>query len=146
MFKKCFLRCAVALLFMVSIAGCGSDSNSNTNGSLTLVAPVTIGAGIAVMNATATLVPNSVVSGVTPGLAGAEVTFTVSQFGYNPGISGIEVLESYTETAFTNNVGVARISHNFSQSLVMATTIQVTAKCQGLVSETVSNPVPKFVP
>ena len=56
------------------------------------------------------------------------------------------LVNSTTESAPTNSLGVANFSHVFLQSQDMATTIQVTAKLGDLTSTTVNIAVPKYVP
>ena len=143
MFKKGLLECAVALLLMFSIAGCGSDGNSNTNGQLTLTADAPVSGGYANLNATATVIPGSgITTGVTPGLPGADIDFIYSQYGPN----GEIVVKQTSESRPTNSLGVATFSKPFQQSQDMLTTIQITAKYYGLASETKYITVTKYVP
>lgn len=145
--KNILLKIAITLLFVFSISGCGSDANSDTNGELTLTAsaPVT-GAGTVVLNATATVVPGGgTTTTVPPGLPGADVDFTYSQYGTNSSGFIETLVNSRTDSAPTNSQGVATFSRVFVQSQDMATTIQITAKFGGITSTTINIAVPKYV-
>jgi len=147
MIRKGILKLAVGVIFMLSVAGCGNEGNSNTNGTITLTAdaPVT-GAGTAVLNAAATVTPAPLTGGVPPGLAGAEVIFTATQYGLDSGSGLFVTVETYTNKAFTNSVGVATMLAHAFQQQTFATTIQVTASSNALTSQTINIAVPLFVP
>lgn len=133
-FKRLFTVVAT-VVFTMSIFGCGE--NSNTNGTLTLTASAPVsGVGTADLIASAT---------VNPARTGTEVNLTVTQFGYSS-TSGYVTVEVYTDRKATNSTGFVNFNaHSFIQSQVMATSLQVTATCQGL-SQTINIPVDKYVP
>lgn len=146
--NRSLIKIATTLLFMFSLTGCGSGGSSDTNGTLTLTAATTdSGAGTVTLNATALLRPGSgTTTTVPPGLAGADIDFTYSQYGTDSGGSLVTLVNSTTESAPTNSAGIANYAHVFLQSQDMATTIQVTAKFGDLTSTTFNLPVPKYVP
>ena len=131
-----FLRITVALLLMVSLAGCGNDLNSNTNGTLSLTATAPVSGGTAFFSATAKVAP-----GRSGTLSSIPVSFTAVQIGTDPSTSSIFTLTVPSGELRTDNTGSVTWSHNFLQK-TFDTTIQVTVNVDGLV-QTKTVPVAK---
>lgn len=127
----------VTLLTLFCILG-GCGENSNTNGTLALSASAPpSGAGTADLTASAI---------VSPARTGTEVSLSVTQFGFNKTTGQFETVEVFTDKKSTDPSGLATFSsHSFVQSQIMATSLQVTATCQGL-SQTTNIPIPIYVP
>jgi len=123
------MKAGIALLFMFSIAGCGSEGDSETNGTLTLSAVAPVNAGTVTMTATAIL---------TPGKVGSDISFTTYYFnagGAYPTGAGC------SGTQKTDPTGTATISCNFIQISDPAT-LQISATSGGLAAIPVSIPIP----
>jgi len=121
MLKKSFLKIATALLFMISLAGCGDAGN--TNGTLTLTTTIAdLFGGRSFIRATA--VVSRAVPGIVPGIP---ITFT----GQHAKKDGTLLGPLITKKLETDSNGSAEMQFYADQDTAEVTYFEVTATVDG---------------